>query len=218
MDGFPQFFLIDPEGSLPDLAMEGAGENFIRTFVAPPQAASLSSPLLVADHEGAAEMISNLRKDGHLGAVIVMRQARDTRRTSTLIDLGADDDLLLPVTAAELQARAQAITRRSQEIYSPLLDVCGIRISGDGRLPEVDGHEIPFSPHEARIFEQLLRNAGRYVTRSALYDSLYSLSNRAPSDSAIEVHISNIRRKLRNLPVPVQGRIETSRGRGYRFI
>lgn len=221
MSSFPQFFLMDPADHFYDLAFEDiTGETLmpIRKASGEFEMGMSQSCILLADHDGAETLVMDLRARGFQGPLVILRKNKETRRAAFLIDLGADDDLLLPVTLAELRARIDAIRRRSQESSGTSSEICGIRIFSDGRLPETKGQNIPLSPHESQILEQLLRNAGRFITRSALYDSLYGLSNRAPSDSVIEVHICNIRRKLRAVLPGLEKRLETSRGRGYQFI
>lgn len=221
MSSFPQFFLLDPDGMAPQFLVEDTSGNTIaplkisQDFLT--QDKTLSC-IFIADHDGAEENILRFRAQGHLGPLMIFRTVRDARRSSKLIDLGADDDFLLPLTPGEIRARIEAVHRRTRQTSGAPLEISGFRIFPDGRPPEIGGQEIPFSPHEARIFEQLLRASGRFIPRSALYDALYGLSNRAPIDGVIEVHICNIRRKLRLILPELKDRIETSRGRGYRFL
>jgi len=221
MSSFPQFFLLDPDGTAPDILIEDISGKTVAPIPVKKDFSTQEQPLtciLIAEHGEAEESILRFRGQGHMGPLMIIRMVRDARRSAKLIDLGADDDLLLPLTPGEMRARIEAVERRSRQISGVPLDISGFRIFPDGRPPETGGREIPLSPHEAKIFEQLLRASGRFIPRSALYDTLYSLSNRAPSDSVIEVHICNIRRKLRLILPELKDRIETSRGRGYRFI
>lgn len=217
----PQFSLIDPDGIFPDFALEvGAGDVplALERMTAIPRCGQKDGCILLADHVEAEALIRRLREEGHDGPVVVLRNLRDTRRAASLLDAGADDDIFLPVTWGEVKARIEAIQRRAKDVFRTPQEISGIRIFPDGRLPEVDGRKIPLSPHEVQILEQLLRNVGRFVSRSSLYDCLYGLSNRAPADNVIEAHICNIRRKIGMVVPGLHKRIETSRGRGYRFI
>lgn len=77
-------------------------------------------------------------------------------------------------------------------------------------------HAEELRPAEFRLLEQLVANAGEVVSRETL--SL-TLSKSVPSGSrALDMHISNLRRKLRVVCVPSDPpSIEVERGHGYRL-
>ncbi len=75
----------------------------------------------------------------------------------------------------------------------------------------VGGAELPLTPAEYTIFEELLLNAEHLVTRAGLTEAVWG-PDREPSSNALDVHLGHLRRKLR---ATGDLRIETLRGRGY---
>ncbi len=75
-----------------------------------------------------------------------------------------------------------------------------------------DGKPVEVTTLEFDILEQLMRNAGRVVSRDGLMESLYN-RKATPFDRSIDMHVSHLRRKLESSR-PV---IKTIRGVGYQF-
>lgn len=138
------------------------------------------------------------------------------------LELGADDYLPKPFSSRELVARLRAILRRSQAAQ----DVATTRIEaihvGDIELQpstrEVlrQQERIDLTSAEFDILALLLQHAGEIVTREAI--SKLALGRPlVPYDRSIDVHISNLRRKLG--PGTNGGeRIKSVRGTGYIYV
>jgi len=78
-------------------------------------------------------------------------------------------------------------------------------------------HAVELRPAEHRILDMLVQHAEEVVDRPALETALWD-QPRAGSRS-LDMHISNLRRKLRYVSSPDQGpRIEAVRGQGYRLL
>ena len=129
------------------------------------------------------------------------------------LDLGADDYLAKPFSMAELLARIRALLRRSSELVSPILETADIRLDTVSREVKRDRQPIELTPKEFSIFEFLLYNKNRAVTRFTISEHVwgdefdpYIMSN------SIDVHIKNLRKKIGDS----NGRIiHTVRGIGY---
>jgi two-component system OmpR family response regulator len=76
------------------------------------------------------------------------------------------------------------------------------------------GRAIHLQPREFALLEQLMRHAGRIVTRTMLLESVWGY-HFDPQTNIVESHLSRLRSKLR------EGfgtdPIETVRGAGYRM-
>jgi two-component system OmpR family response regulator len=72
----------------------------------------------------------------------------------------------------------------------------------------VDGAEIPMKRREFMVLKALMENAGRIQTKEMIENKLYGYGEEIASN-AIEVHISNLRKKL------PKGFIQNVRGVGY---
>jgi PAS domain S-box-containing protein len=86
-----------------------------------------------------------------------------------------------------------------------------LRIDLDRGRVIVEGHEVHLTPSELRLLVLLTDQPGRTITRSMIVEALWN-SSHGGSGRTCEVHISKLRGKLAG------DRIETVRGRGYRFI
>jgi DNA-binding winged helix-turn-helix (wHTH) protein len=126
------------------------------------------------------------------------------------------------------ETRLQPIYDRDRELVAivgvarPVPTARGDRIISAGDLTVdltaarafIAGHRIELTSSEHRILA-LLISAGREVSRKELVEHLWGSYHRG-GERAVQVHVSNLRRKLDadNTHVP---RIETVRGVGYRL-
>ena len=60
-------------------------------------------------------------------------------------------------------------------------------------------------------------NAGRVVSKGAIYDAVYGMSEEQPFDKVIDVYICKIRKKIDQSAESGHNYIETVHGRGYKF-
>jgi two-component system response regulator CpxR len=129
------------------------------------------------------------------------------------LELGADDYLPKPFNPRELSARVKAILRRTEtKSNRGRVEVNGVLLDPGTREVICDGKAVDVTTLEFDILEQLMRNAGRVVSRDGLMESLYNRKS-TPFDRSIDMHVSHLRRKLESSR-PV---IKTIRGVGYQF-
>ncbi len=140
---------------------------------------------------------------------VLVLTARDTVDDRVAgLDAGGDDYLVKPFALAELQARLRALMRRKAGEAGPMLRSGRVELDPAARSARLDGQPVALSGREYSGLHDLMRHAGRIVSRSQLEDSVYGWDDDIGSN-AIEVHIHNLRRKLG--PDAVQ----TVRGLGY---
>lgn len=131
------------------------------------------------------------------------------------LEAGADDYLVKPFAFAELTARLNALLRRP-----PLSDVVTRFEVGDVTLDLLrrdvtrGGKAVHLQPREFALLEQLMRNAGRVVTRTMLLEQVWGY-HFDPQTNIVESHLSRLRSKLRD--AGGDDPIETVRGAGYRM-
>ncbi|GAA6150361.1 DNA-binding response regulator, OmpR family, contains REC and winged-helix (wHTH) domain [Pseudooceanicola nitratireducens] len=174
-------------------------------------------PFLLADNPEVLEQITALRTAGCTNPILVMRDFRNSRDTAAALDAGADDDIVIPVKAIELKARINAVTRRSHGHAAESIEVGEVVAYFDGRDPEVSGATVKLSRREHAIFQQLVLNAGRVVSKGSIYDAVYGMSEDQPFDKVIDVYICKIRKKIDQAADSGHNYIETVHGRGYKF-
>ncbi len=124
---------------------------------------------------------------------------------------GADDYVGKPFDLGELIARCEVSIRRARGHAAPAIQVDGVRYDRAHKRVTVDGVEVPLSATELRVFDVLIGNAGRIVSKSQIEDRLYHWNGGTESNT-IEVYVSRLRRKLG------RGLIRTVRGLGYQLV
>lgn len=197
---------IAADGHIPDWAQDlGYAQECIATTSYDLVLLDLTLP----DGNG-IDFLRHLRREGfRLPLIILTAHDRVTDRIEGL-NAGADDYLIKPFDLAELTARIGAVSRRYSGNPNPWISLGALKIDLAARAILGPGGAIDLSQREWVIFETLLRNSGRIVTKTRLEEQLYSFDAEVESNT-IEVYVSRLRRKL--------GResIETLRGLGYRL-
>jgi two-component system response regulator QseB/two-component system response regulator BasR len=154
------------------------------------------------------DLLSDWRQAG-LGVPIIIITARATLEERLAgLDGGADDYLVKPFATAELASRIRAVVRRTAQQAAETWTLGDLQIEPKRHLARLGGKPLDLSPREFRLLQELVRQAGTAVSKSDLSARLDPLGE--PVDfGAIEVHVSNLRRKIG------AGCIRTIRGVGY---
>ena len=163
------------------------------------------------DGDGFA-FLSSIRARGITTPVLVItaREALGDRVRG--LDAGADDYLVKPFATDELTARCRALLRRPGNVLGTVLEVGNVALNSASREVRVAQRVIDMPPRETALLEELMRQAGRVVAKSAIESSLYSL--RADiSINAIDTIVSRLRRRLAAARADVT--IHTAHGIGY---
>src|SRR5689334_18307127 len=136
------------------------------------------------------------------------------------LEMGADDYLPKPFNPRELVARVRAIHRRASsktktEARAPTLVVDDLELVPSARVARVGGREIDLTTAEYDLLDVLVQRAGGVVPRDEL--ARLVLGRRLSAyDRAIDMHISNLRKKLGE--GPHGERIKTVRNAGYILV
>jgi DNA-binding response OmpR family regulator len=153
-------------------------------------------------------VLRGLRAAGNAIPVLILTARDSTWDKVGGLDGGADDYLVKPVDLDELAARLRALTRRASGQSTPLLQAREVELDPAARRVRLRGEPVELSAREFAILEQLMRNAGRMISRAQLESALYGWGEGIESN-AVEVHIHHLRRKLG------ADLIRTVRGVGY---
>jgi two-component system response regulator CpxR len=136
------------------------------------------------------------------------------------LELGADDYLAKPFQHRELLARINAILRRikivktnensidNQQINAVILDHATRQVFCHQQRVELTGTEF-------QILDLLMNNASQIVSKNVISEQILKRKLSA-FDRSIDMHISNIRRKL--LEFSPSDKLKTIRGAGYIFL
>jgi two-component system response regulator PhoP len=160
------------------------------------------------------EVIRRLRADGKTYPILVLT-ARDRWQDKVEgLQAGADDYVPKPFHFQELNARLQALLRRSGGWAAPVLTCGDINLDTRTQQVTVDGATIDLTSFEYRVLECLMLHAGEVISKTELTERLYDQDFERDSN-VIEVFIGRLRKKLD--PDNSRQPIETLRGRGYRL-
>ena len=153
---------------------------------------------------------------------VVMLTARGEEMDRVLgLELGADDYVTKPFSAAELVARIRAVLRRtlaappSAGVHEGVLEVGDVRMDVTKRTVSRDGEAVELTLKEFDLLRILLENAGRLVRREKLVADVWQENWYGPTKT-LDVHVSSLRKKLRD-DATAPRYIHTVRGVGFGF-
>jgi two-component system response regulator RegX3 len=149
---------------------------------------------------------------------IIMLTAKDSERDLlTGLEIGADDYVTKPFSAAELIGRVGALLRRralDQAANEQLVRTVGeIRIDLVRDEVSVEGKQVALTPSEFKILGLLSAVPGAAYTRRQIMEHLWG-STFTADEHTCEVHVSALRRKIERDPASPE-RLITVRGVGY---
>jgi DNA-binding response OmpR family regulator len=160
-------------------------------------------------------LLKMLRKRGDRTAVLILTAKGEHGSIVELLNAGADDYLSKPFDLGELIARAKALIRRGKGSADPTLKISDMEVNTVEQTVRRHDELIELSPTEFRILEYLMHRPRVVVSKRELLEHLYDY-NWEHHSNVIEVHVSNLRKKLNG--ASRQPSIETLRGRGYRLV
>src|SRR5215471_8696603 len=164
------------------------------------------------------QLLRELRAKSQVHVVMLTAKGEEVDRVVGL-ELGADDYLPKPFFTRELIARIKAVLRRSRlhdgkAARQPVLEIGDLSLDPEGRTISRAGMPLDLTTAEFDVLQMLLIDAGKIVSRERLAQVLGR--NLGIFDRTIDMHISNLRKKLAALP-QVGERIRTVRNAGYLY-
>jgi len=156
------------------------------------------------------EVLRALRSRGANTPVILLTARSETKERVAGLDAGADDYLVKPFEMDELEARLRAMSRRRDLVYSAQETLGELVFDRSSRQVLYGGTALDIPRKEIATLECLLERSGRIVPKAVLTSHVYG-TGADVDDTAIEPHVSRLRRRLEKHGV----RIKTARGLGY---
>ena len=154
------------------------------------------------------EVLRRIRKKSTVIPVLILTARVDLDNKLKALDGGADDYLAKPFEMKELLARLRVMSRRLNTSATSQITIGQVVMDVVAHTLSVSGEEVRLPKKEYMTLKILMEEAGRVKTKAMLENNLYEWGESIGSN-AIEVHISNLRKKL-----PANF-IETIRGIGY---
>ena len=128
--------------------------------------------------------------------VIVVSARDEGAEIVALLNAGADDYLVKPFAADQLDARIRAVLRRAEsaEVSGPVT-VGGIVVDARARTALLDGVPLDLSPKEFDLLYYLAERPGEVVGKRELLAKVWNQPY-GGADKTVDVHLSWLRRKL----------------------
>ena len=126
------------------------------------------------------------------------------------LNKGGDDVLTYPFPMQELLARLKSLTRRPKNYMDSNITFGNLTLDSDKKCLYDGNNEIPIRRKEYELFEYLVKNKDRAVSRCELLDHVWDYRQYVGSNT-VDVHVNRLRDKL-----PSKKLIETVHGVGYR--
>lgn len=168
------------------------------------------------------DTLKEIRRQYQIPVIMLTARGGDLDRVLGL-ELGADDYLPKPFNDRELVARIRALLRRSNwseqsqdNLNSSICQVDGLQLNPGRQEASFNGKVLDLTGTEFTLLYLLAQHLGQVVSREHLSQEVLG-KRLTPFDRAIDMHISNLRRKL---PERTDGLpwFKTLRGRGYLMV
>lgn len=167
------------------------------------QYAAMILDVMLPRHNG-FDVLKKLRQQPSLGQqntpVIMLTAKGDTIDRVIGLEIGADDYLPKPCDPRELVARVRAVLRRTANNAQALpetsdFEVDKLLLQTGSRSAFWQETQLSLTGTEFSVLELLVRQAGQVISKDELTEQALG-RKLTPYDRSIDVHVSNIRKKL----------------------
>jgi two-component system OmpR family response regulator len=154
-------------------------------------------------------VLKRVREAGRTLPILVLTALDALEHRVAGLQAGADDYLTKPFDFPELEARLQALLRRSRPA-TQTQQLRQLTLDRAARRASVAGQALELSPREWALLELLVAERDRVVTKTQIVQA-WSGDGDEASGGSIEVYIHRLRKKLEGSGLAVR----TVRGLGY---
>lgn len=161
------------------------------------------------------QVCARLRDAGNWTPILMLTAKDGELDEAEALDTGADDYLTKPFSYVVLVAHLRALLRRGATERPVMISVGDLVIDPATHTCRRRDQLIELTAKEFSIVEFLARRAGEVVSKSDLLEHAWDFAYDG-DPNVIEVHMSNIRRKI-DKPFGTQN-LRTVRGAGYRLV
>ena len=163
---------------------------------------------------GGLELIRTLREQGKQFPILILTARGNWQNKVEGLAAGADDYVMKPFQFEELEARLNALLRRSSGFVQSTISAGPLVLDINRKQALLSDESIALTAYEYRILEYLMRHQQQVVAKERLIEQLYP-DDEERDPNVIEVLVGRLRRKLDSgtgfKP------IDTVRGQGYIF-
>lgn len=159
------------------------------------------------------QVLKNIREKSNV-PVIVLSAKDDLDTKVDLLMSGASDYITKPFELKELEARVLVQLRNAAGKNEVFLEYRDLRIDREGKKVILCGKPLSLTAQEYRILELLLKHPQKVFTKNEIYEYAWE-EYYMGEDKTINVHISNIRQKMKK--ITQEEYIETVWGMGFKL-
>ena len=176
---------------------------------------------MMLPYKSGNDLIRELRESSATGIkdtpviVISAKSSKDTKLEA--LKMGADDYIVKPFDMDEVLVRIEVVLRRSSPEMKEdesALSYHGIEMSLERNSVSYEGIPIKLTAKEMHLLQLFLENPQKTFSKANLYKSVWN-DDYIYEDNTINVHMSNLRNKLRK--IAGEEVIETVWGIGYKL-
>lgn len=161
-------------------------------------------------YQNGEQLLKEIRKESNIPVIMVTSRANETDEILS-ISYGADDYITKPYSPTILLLRIQNIFKRLDN-STEVLKYKDLEVPLSRGTLSGNNKELELTKNEMLIFQHLLNNQNRIVSRDELMTILWN-NEEYINDNALTVNISRLRSKLEDFGYP--NAIETRKGQGY---
>lgn len=205
--GGPKILVVEDTKDLADVVRRGLEEEGYELDIANTAEVAfrkLQQPwdlvlldLMLPDASG-EELLNFIVQEPNGPRVLVLTARSQVEDKIALFRQGCDDYLTKPFVFAELLGRVKALLRRAPRPLAKHMEYEGLALDPERHVLAGGGMEVTLTPKELAIFRLLMNEPGRIVSRKELLRSVWGLTHEQRTNF-IEVHLTNLRRKLAQL-------------------
>ncbi|MGJ8693218.1 MAG: response regulator [Thalassotalea sp.] len=156
----------------------------------------------------------------HKTPILMLTAKGDDNDRILGLELGADDYLAKPFKHRELLARINAIFRRidivkQQDVVNTVTAINNVELNHATREVFCHQNKVNLTGTEYQILYFLMKNTGNVISKSDISEQILERPL-SQYDRSIDMHVSNIRRKL--IEFSADDKFKTIRGAGYIFL
>ena len=177
--------------------------------------------VMLPDGDG-RDLCREIRRDSDVPIIMLTARGEESDKITGL-EIGADDYVVKPFSAKELEARIRALLRRATSRAAGSTDaerkgaiaIGALRLDPAARTLAKDGETVELTPREFDLLHLLMLHPGEVVRREDIMEEVWDPHWFGPTKT-LDVHVSWLRKKIEDDPAHPHY-ITTMRGVGFRF-
>ena len=201
-----RIFLVEDDHALAQelkrqLQQYGSEVRIISDFRAVPDEIRAYDPHLVLmdimlPYQNGYHWTAEIRKFSTV-PIVFLSSASDGMNIVMAINMGGDDFISKPVEPMVLNAKVQAVLRRTYEMSGSagVMEFCGAVLNLNDNSVSIGSERVDLTKNEFRILYTLLENRGKIVSRDALMLRLWN-DDCFVEENTLTVNVTRLRRKL----------------------